>query len=214
MAQRSDEPDKSPPPVAPFYAPVTSAKADRHEVEPASPPPVLGAPGAAVRSESSASGRTAWVVGGIIAAVAVVVVFLAIGTARHWTKVDVPEHAETFHSEEYLTGQYNITNDRVSPCWINQDWTDCINLMVNEYNRACVGVALTSSASSTCNAYSTEIDRMKQQGGWGYVVTSLGGYGHLNRSQETGTRQVSNNDYRPAVTHEAVCYLGFIGECR
>ena len=80
--------------------------------------------------------------------------------------------------------------------------------MVNEYNRACVGVALTSSASSTCNAYSTEIDQMKQQGGWGYVVMSLGSFGHLNRSQETGTRQVSNNDFRPAVTHEAVRYLG------
>lgn len=141
------------------------------------------------------------------------VIITAFATARHWTKVDVPKHAETFHTEEYLTGRFNITNDGVSPCWVNQDWTDCINLMVNEYNSACPGVTLTSSASSTCDFYSKEIDRMKQQGGWGYVVTSLGGFGHLNRSQETSTRRVSNNDYRPAATHEAVCYLGFIGEC-
>lgn len=125
----------------------------------------------------------------------------------------MPEQAETFHTEEFLTGQYEITNDQVSPCWIDQAWTECINLKVNEYNGSCVGVSLLSSAASTCEAYSDNIDRMKEQGGSGWIVTSVGGFGHLNRSETTDTRRVSNNDYRPAVTHEAVCYLGFIGEC-
>ena len=149
----------------------------------------------------------------MLIAAAVLLVLIALSTAQHWTKVDSPERTETFHSETFLTGKYKITDDRVNPCWANQDWTDCINLVVNEYNRACVGIDLTLLASSTCDAYLKNIDTMKQQDGRGYVVKSLGSFGHLNRSETTDTRQVSNDDYQPAVTHEAVCYVGFIGEC-
>lgn len=169
----------------------------------------------AARDVSASAGRPnqPWIVAVALALGAVVMVTATLASARSWTKVDIPEQLETFHAEEYLTGRYDITDDGVSPCWVNQDWVDCINLMVNEYNRACAGVDLTPLASSRCDAYGTSIDGMRSDGGYGYIVTSLGGYGHLTRIPEMATRQVGNNDDRPAVTHEAVCYLGFLGEC-
>jgi hypothetical protein len=172
-----------------------------------------GVPTRTPRYESSPSSRKSAIAGWLVAAV-VVVVITAFATAQHWTKVDVPEQAETVHTEEFLTGNFNITNDSVSPCWVNQDWTDCINLMVNEYNGACTGVSLAWRASSSCALYLEQIDKMRQMGRTGSTVKSLGGFGHLNRSAVSDTREVSNNDYRPAVTHEAVCYLAFIGECK
>lgn len=137
----------------------------------------------------------------------------AFATAKHWTVVDVPEQPETFHSETYETGLYDVTMDEVSPCWVNQDWTDCTNMYVASYNAACTGVSLTPTATTLCTDYAAMIDEMKAQDGDGYYVATLGGNGSLHRSAETATREVSNEDYRPAETHEAVCYLGFIGEC-
>lgn len=144
----------------------------------------------------------------------VLVIILGFGTAQHWIKVDVPEHPESFHEEQYLTGEYDITDNGDSPCWIGQDWTDCVNALVEEYNDACVGVVLTPRARTTCTNYSDMIDDLMTGNSAGYEVSALGDYGRLTRVPATGVRQVSNNDYRPAVTHEAVCYFGFIGECR
>ncbi|MDQ0648083.1 hypothetical protein QFZ53_002279 [Microbacterium natoriense] len=147
----------------------------------------------------------------ILAAIGTVV--FAFATARHWTAIDVPEHPETFHTEEYDTGLYDVTMDEINPCWVNQDWTDCTNLYVASYNAACSGVSLTDSGSAVCTDYADMIEQMKAQDGEGYYVETLGGYGGLHQTAERATREVSNNDYTPAETHEAVCYLGFIGEC-
>lgn len=152
------------------------------------------------------------ILGALLLIAAIVVVF-AFATARHWTKVDVPEQPETFYSEEYETGRYDVTMDDVNPCTVNQDWTDCTNLMVATYTAACVDVELTESATLLCTDYSGAIDEMKAQDGDGYYVATLGTYGTLTQTPEIDTRQVSNDDYKPAVTHEAVCYLEFIGEC-
>lgn len=152
------------------------------------------------------------IVGALLLIAAIVVVF-AFATARHWTKTDVPEQPETFHSEEYETGRYDVTMDEVNPCTVNQDWTDCTNLMVATYTAACADVELTETASLLCADYSDAIAEMKAQDGDGYYVATLGTYGTLHQTPEIDTRQVSNDDYKPAVTHEAVCYLEFIGEC-
>lgn len=140
-------------------------------------------------------------------------VVFAFATARHWTAIDVPEHPETFHTEEYDTGLYDVTMDEINPCWVNQDCTDCTNLYVASYNAACSGVSLTDSGTAVCTDYADMIEQMKAQDGEGYYVETLGGYGGLHQTAERATREVSNNDYTPAETHEAVCYLGFIGEC-
>ncbi|MGH3689617.1 MAG: hypothetical protein ACRDT7_05625 [Microbacterium sp.] len=150
---------------------------------------------------------------GALLLIAVIVVVVAFATARHWTKVDSPEKPETFHSEEYETGLYLVADDGVSPCVIDQDWTDCIAAMEAQYAGACAGVELVPSAASLCGQHREEIDRMRAEDSEGSIVASLGDFGHLTRTPETATRQVSNNDYQAAVTHEAVCYLGFLGEC-
>lgn len=146
---------------------------------------------------------------------ATVILFItAIATAKHWEKVDVPAHAETYHSETYLTGNYDIVDDHVNPCWIGQNWYQCINVMVAEYNATCASFPLTTNGSSYCSRYSSAIDEMRSKGNSRSWVSSLGSWGHLTPIAEEATESVSNNDYRPAQTHEAVCYLGFLGECK
>ena len=150
---------------------------------------------------------------GALVLIALIVVVVAFTTARHWTKVDSPEKPETFHSEEYETGLYLVADDGVSPCAVDQDWTDCIDAMEAQYAGACAGVDLVPSAAALCGEHRAEIDRMRAEDSEGSVVASLGDFGHLTRTPEIATRQVSNDDYEAAVTHEAVCYLGFLGEC-
>jgi hypothetical protein len=150
---------------------------------------------------------------GALVLIAVVVLVVALTTARHWTKVDVPEQPETFHTEEYETGRFDVSMDDVNLCFVDQAWSDCIDAMAAEYDAVCADVELTDAATRVCDEYLAAIDDMRSQGTDG-VVASLGTFGNLERTAETATREVSNEDYRPAETHEAVCYLGFLGECR
>ncbi|MFF1541360.1 hypothetical protein ACFVWL_14865 [Microbacterium sp. NPDC058269] len=176
--------------------------------------PSVGAPHPGEPQKKSRVGL--WVTLSIVGAlllIAIIVVVVAFTTARHWTKVDSPEKPETFHSEEYETGLYLVSDDGVSPCAVDQDWTDCITAMEAQYAGACAGVELVPAAATICAQHRAEIDRMRAADSEGSVVASLGDFGHLTRTPETATRQVSNNDYEAAVTHEAVCYLGFLGEC-
>lgn len=171
----------------------------------------------------------------------------AIFTAEHWTKIDVPEHKETFHTEQRATGRYIVTMDNDNPCYVGMSWVDCTNAYIAEYNRECTkplvgsisnyGSNILDNEASTsqapyfpggpqtlhqvpretdtpenlCKRYGAMIDEMKKQN-YGYVA-SLGDYGHLSSKEQIVTKEVSNNDYRAAVTHEAICYLGFLGEC-
>jgi len=45
----------------------------------------------------------------VLALVSVALVVFALATAQRWTKVDIPAHAETFHTEQFLTGEYNVS---------------------------------------------------------------------------------------------------------
>lgn len=137
----------------------------------------------------------------------------AFATAERWTKVDVPERPGTFHTEEYETGDFVVVDDGVSPCYVGQDWYECRNSMVDEHNRECLGRSLTDASVVVCDSYAAEIDRMEVgEGEW--MVEDVGEYGRLQSHPQTVQRQVSNNDARSAQTHEAVCYFGFLGECR
>jgi hypothetical protein len=187
---------------------------------PAGSPMVVsfGSPAAELAPGSPArKSRTGlWVLLSILGAlvlIAVAVLVIALTTARHWTKVDVPEQPETFHTEEYETGRFDVAMDDVNLCFVDQPWSDCINAMAAEYDAVCADVELTAPAARVCDEYLAAIDDMRSQGTDG-VVASLGSFGNLERTAETATREVSNEDYRPAETHEAVCYLGFLGECR
>jgi len=203
--------------TAAFASPPPASGIDAGE-----PAPPAGYPGAAPfvapPAEAPPQKRRVglWVALSVVGAlllIAIIVVVVAFTTARHWTKVDVPEKPETFHSEEYETGLYLVTDDGVSPCAVDQDWTDCIAAMEAQYAGACADVELVPTAQGICSQHRAEIDRMIAADSEGTVVASLGDFGHLTRTPEIATREVSNNDDEPAVTHEAVCYLGFLGEC-
>lgn len=161
---------------------------------------------------ASGPSRAGRAIGWLLGIGAVVTVF-AFATAHHWTITDVPEQLETFHPEEYRTGSYIVKDDGVPPCRIGQDWTDCTNAHIREYNDACVGHPLTAASSTLCSSYSDMIDEMQAEDQAGWEVRTLGDYGRLSMSEEVASRQVSNGDHRPAVTREVVCYLGFLGEC-
>ncbi|WP_407360651.1 hypothetical protein [Microbacterium sp. LBN7] len=213
----------SPPAPSP-PAPVPQAPLGDHDLTrilPAAPgayaggspyPSALPPTDTAPRKKNVGLWVTLSILGALLLIAAIVVVF-AFTTARHWTKVDVPEKPETFHSEEFETGRFDVAMDAVNPCFVNQDWTDCITVMQAQYDATCAGVELTESAAALCADYLAAVDEMRALDEPGSYVASLGDYGSLSRTAEIDTRQVSNNDQAPAVTHEAVCYLGFIGEC-
>jgi hypothetical protein len=158
--------------------------------------------------------KKGWTLAGAAVVAVAALLIVTFATAESWTKVVVPAEAETFRDEEYLTGAYEVSLENGSPCWVDQDWTDCINLYVAQFNGACAGVELTSRASDLCDRYRARIDEKKAQDRAGWEVRTLSTSSYLNKYPETGERTVSNNDSRPAVTREAVCYLGFIGECQ
>lgn len=202
----------APPPAAPHDGPTGAPHGGPGDPYAATTP--YGTPGGEAPAKKKRTGLwvTLSIVGALLIA-AIIVVVIAFTTARHWTKTDVAEKPETFHTEEYETGLYNVADDGVSPCTVNQDWTDCIGLMEAQYAGACADVELTGAATLLCTQHRTEIDRMRGLDQEGMYVSSLGSFGHLTKTAETATREVSNDDYEPAVTHEAVCYLEFIGEC-
>ncbi|WP_102371466.1 hypothetical protein [Enorma phocaeensis] len=156
------------------------------------------------------------------------VVWYGVDTAYHWEKVDDPGYWET-----YETGYYIITMDEVNPCYVGQDWTDCIAAHQAEYNRECTKPIATGSRNRTswetadgdapyyraglvwtgprnqelCNRYAEMISEMQAEDRPGYYVASLGSWGHLHSTPETDRRLVGRE------THDAVCYFGFLGEC-
>lgn len=156
------------------------------------------------------------IIGASAAALVILLFIVGAATAKHWVKVDVEEQPETFHEETYLTGNYDISDDHDSPCWVGEDYTTCINSYVEIYNVACTTVPLSNQGRLTCSNYLTMINNGKAQAGYGrygWTVSGASSAGYLIQSPETATEQVSNNDYVPAVTHKAVCYFGFLGEC-
>lgn len=143
--------------------------------------------------------KSAFIALGSIAACLAVLVVVALATAETRTVVDVKAYTRG-------TGVYDVTDDGKDPCYVGESWRDCINKTVSEYNGACVNRNLSTSAKVLCDGYSKMIDEMKaEDGGYGWKVVTLGTWGHLKAKEQ--------KEKVPAVTHEAVCYLGFIGEC-
>lgn len=153
------------------------------------------------------------VLGGAVVAV-LALVAATFGTARHWTVVDTAEQPETFYNQEVETGVFVVfsPDSEGSLCHKGQDWYACVDLHVASYNGACADVQLTATSKRVCDLWSDWIDKQKAKDFTGYKVSDFP-YGALSRYALTDVRRVSSNDYRPAETHRATCYLGFIGEC-
>lgn len=201
------------------------------------------------KRKRAGKGRRLVAINAGIAVVLIAFIAFTLATAERWEKVDVPAHEDLSSAREVPTGYYIVTMDNVNPCYVGQDWTECINAHISQYNAACtlplskrfvlvrdesgyhiasdgshsearaitrtatkVTEHLTSKYSSQelCQDYSNMISKMQDEDRPGYYVASLGSWGQLTATPETETIY----DIIPAQTHEAVCYLGFIGECR
>lgn len=146
-----------------------------------------------------------------IAAVLVAFITFTLATAEHWEKVDVPAHDDLASAREVPTGNYIVTMDSINPCYVGQDYTDCINAYINQYNAACT-LPITASSAFVCINYERVINDMQAKDFPGAFIGELpnDAPGQLTAVPETEIVY----DTVPAQTHEAVCYLGFIGECR
>lgn len=192
------------------------------------------------KRKRAGKGRRLVAINAGIAVVLIAFIAFTLATAERWEKVDVPAHEDLSSAREVPTGYYIVTMDNVNPCYVGQDWTDCINAYIAQYNAACTlplsdsrtltrrkdgsystahlrhnshvqtaAVRLISSRT-LCQDYADMISEMQAEDQPGYYVAGLGSWGHLTSTLETETIY----DIIPAQTHEAVCYLGFIGECR
>ncbi|WP_159600878.1 hypothetical protein [Agromyces humi] len=148
------------------------------------------------------------IVAGSLAAVAAFAVF-AVTSAHHWTKVDI---AESSHIEQVPDGTWHVSMDDKNPCYVGQAWIDCINEHVNDWNYSCAELSLDQFSKGLCDRHYDMTQKMKADGAsneWA-IVETLGGWGRLSRSENTDSVKVID---QPEVSHEAVCYLGFLGEC-
>lgn len=126
----------------------------------------------------------------------------SFGLVSEWANVDEPAKLA-----EVETGNLNIVMSDINTCHVGQDWGECINANIDEYNKVCVGLSLSDSAKRLCEDYEAVIVDMQNRGGAGWTVTTLGGWGGLSTEAETKLDSI------PAVSHVAVCYFGLFGEC-
>lgn len=143
----------------------------------------------------------------------------SFGLASYWTKVDA---AAQYEIVQQPTGKVLVDYSGIKACHLGQPWHACIDVVISEYQFACVGIELSASTPvyvyehhngstlDVCEATLHDIQDMQQQGGSGYIVTSLGAEKLLVTEETRPIRVVKE----PARTHVAVCYLGFVGECR
>ena len=183
------------------------------------------------KRKHAGKGRRLVAINAGIAAVLIAFIAFTLATAERWEKVDVPAHEDLSSAREVPTGYYIVTMDNVNPCYVGQDWTDCINAYIAQYNAACtlpIGSSTplyinkdgsvtttkrhgrTTTSQELCQDYADTISEMQSEAQPGMTVGGLGSQGQLTATPETETVY----DIIPAQTHEAVCYLGFIGECR
>lgn len=137
----------------------------------------------------------------------------AVATAERWTKVDVAEETRTV---EVPTGTFIVTQEDAEACVVGQSYLGCIDDMTAEYNHACASRNLGHMSRKTCETYAGWIQQMKAaNAGPGSTVVA-----HEDGTPFPGRLTITEMTRRqllveaPAKTHEAVCYLGFIGECR
>lgn len=158
--------------------------------------------------------RSNWILfSGSALVLVILVLLLGNATGVKWEKIDVPEHEMTYHSETELTGKNDVVDNHIPPCFVGEDWVECVNIHVAEFNATCASASLTPAAHTVCDNYSAMIEGMKAKSRNGTYVSTLGTWGSLSLVPETKTISVSNDDYIAAITHIATCYFGFIGEC-
>lgn len=161
------------------------------------------------------SRRRWWIPVSIVAAVLLLfggVATYVMTTAEHWTKVDVEAQTSTV---EIPTGTFIVTQEDTEACVVGQSYLGCINDMTAEYNHACAGRNLGDVSRKTCETYFGWIQEMKAGNPQpdSIVVAHEDGSsfpGRLTVTEITRSQQVVDV---PEQTHDAICYVGFLGEC-
>lgn len=153
-----------------------------------------------------------WVpLAGTLALVALILgaVAFATSTAHHWNKVD---HVEVYRIIDVPDGTWHVTNEPKDVCFVGQNYADCADAYTSEWNYACSHRAHDSSSRELCDNYYDVIQKMKtsEAKSPGGEVSDVTGSGKLSIRENTTTKKVVDV---PEKSHEAVCYLGFIGEC-
>ncbi|MDY0910092.1 hypothetical protein [Microbacterium sp. CFBP9034] len=146
-----------------------------------------------------------------LSAVAIVVGILvfAIATAQTWTKIDRGEVSRTVQVSD---GTWHVTHDNKDVCYVGQNYWDCIDEYTDEWDFACAGRAHDESSRELCEQYYDLIQEMKND-------ASREEYSEVSGLVESGRLSIRENTKNervvdvPERSHEAVCYLGFIGEC-
>lgn len=144
-----------------------------------------------------------------LVAVSTLVAFASV-SAQHWTKVDVPEAG---HHIEVPDGTWHVSMDDKDVCYVGQDWWRCIDELTAEWSYACAERALDADSKLPCDKYYDVTQAMKATGAGrtGMVTTGLGRMGRLPRRENTTVEWVVDQHEK---SHEAACYLGFLGECK
>ena len=143
-----------------------------------------------------------------VAVIAIVFVY-AITTANYWTKIDQEEVARIV---EVPDGTWHVSHDNKDICYVGQNYWECIDEYTSEWDFACAGRAHDEPSRMLCDEYYDVIQEMKNDAGsdeYG-VVSGLVQSGRLSIRENTTIERIVDI---PEQSHEAVCYLGFIGEC-
>lgn len=186
---------------AALATPAESAAADPHS----EPTPALG------QSDKRRRGRW-WVPVSIVAAVLLVfagVVAYAVASAERWTKVDQEEVA---HYIQVPDGTWHVTHEDKDICFVGQSYWACIDEYTDEWNFACAGRVHDAISRTICDNYYDMIQKMKNDAAANEFseVSGLVQSGLLSISENTKRERVID---QPELSHKAICYLGFIGEC-
>jgi hypothetical protein len=88
------------------------------------------------------------------------------------------------------TGNYDVKSNSVNICRVGEDYTDCFNKIVDNYNQNCANHPLSISGGSTCNQRDTAIEKMRldvDSCGYGCVTAEGFNFSTLVSSPETKT---------------------------
>lgn len=166
-------------------------------------------------SETPQRGRP-WSVTALIATASAVVMLalivtsvVSVLTAHHWTKVTEPEQTEIV---QVPSGTWHVSLGSKDVCVVKQPYADCISAWVNEWNGACADRTLDTSSIALCDSYYDTIQEMRtNQAADPWLIVGEGSTeSQLLRRENTESRTVT---VVPEKTREAVCYLGFLGDC-
>lgn len=172
-----------------------------------SPPPSTATPAQAdphLRWSSPTTILTACLLG------LVAVVILAFLTAERWEKV---VSSEVGSKQLVPDGTWRVYQGEQTLCWPGQNYLDCIDEYISSWNFACAERSHDRASRELCDNLQASIREMQSENpdvDWMVVESDEDTWRKLEISENTVFRWVVEE---PEKTREAVCYLGFLGEC-